>query len=179
MRTESDARKAAQALWELAKGKDTLEIEAELEEAAKVLNSLPELKEALAGRKIPPEKKLQVFSKAFRDKVSGLTFGFLILLIESGLIEDLLSIAKEFSQIRSKKENKLTAEVITAQSLDNDLKNRISSALSEATGKEIALKCRVDESILGGIVIRVGDRLIDGSLKGRLDEARLIFASRE
>ncbi len=179
MKTESEAQKAAQAFWELAEGKDTLKLEAELEETAKALSSLPELKEALISRKIPPEKKLQVFSKAFRDKVSGLTFGFLVLLIESGLIENLPSIVKEFSQIRYKKENKLTAEVITAQSLDNDLKNRILSVLSEATGKEIALKCRVDESILGGIVIRVGDRIIDGSLKGRLNEARLTFASRE
>lgn len=179
MRTESEVRKAARAFWELSEGKDTLLLETELQEAAKALNSLPELKEALASRKISPEKKLQVFSQAFRGKVSDLTFGFLFLLIESGLIESLPLVAKEYSQIRYQKENKLTAEVITAQPIDDALKSRISSVLSEATGKEVALKCRVDEDILGGIVIRVGDRLIDGSLRSRLNEAKSTFASRE
>lgn len=179
MKTEREVRKAARAFWELSEGKDTLKLETELQESTKALSSNPELKEVLTSPKVQPDKKLQIFSQVFRGKVSDLTFGFLILLIERGLIESLPLIVKEFSQIRHQKENKLTAEVITAQPLDDELKSRISSVLSEATGKEIALKCRVDEDILGGIVIRVGDRLIDGSLKGRLNEARLTFASRE
>lgn len=179
MKTESEARKAARALWELSEGKDTLGIETELEEAVRVLNSLPELKEALVSRKVLPGKKLEIFSQAFRGKLSNLTFGFLVLLIESGFIGKLALIAKEYSRIRYERENKLTAVVTTAQPLDDDLKVKVASVLSKAFGKEITLRCRVDEKILGGIVIRLGDRLIDGSLLARLNEIKATFASRE
>ncbi len=179
MKTETEALKAARAFWELSEGKDTLQLETELQEVANMLNSLPDLKEALVSNKVLPEKKLQVFSRAFRGKLSDLTFGFLILLIENGLIESLPLVVKEYAQIRHEKENRLTAEVVTSRPLDDDLKTKISTVLSEATGKEVALKCRVDEEILGGIIIRVGDQLIDGSLKTRLNEARLTFASKD
>ncbi len=179
MKTESEVRKAAQAFWELSEGKNTLEFETELQEVVEALNSLPELKEALITQKIAPEKKLEIFSRAFRGKISNLTFGFLSMLIEIGLVEKLALIVKEYSRLRSEKEGKLTAEVTTAQPLDDDLKAEISRALSKAAGKEVILKCRVDESILGGIIIRLGDRLIDGSLKSRLSEAKLTFAYQE
>ncbi len=175
MRIESKAKKIAQALWDLSVGENSLEIEEELQEASKALISHPELKEALTSRKVLPEKKELLFSRTFRGKVSPLVYGFLILLIEVGQIDQLPLIIAEYSRV----EKKITAEVVTAQPIDEDLKAKVVKALSKLTGKEVVLKCKVDEKIIGGIKIRVGDKLIDGSLQARLTEAKLAIASKE
>ena len=68
--------------------------------------------------------------------------------------------------------DRAVAEVRTAVELTDDQRERLRKALGEATGREVELKVIVDESVVGGVVARVGDQVIDGSIRRRLELAR-------
>nr|MBA2751259.1 F0F1 ATP synthase subunit delta [Actinomycetota bacterium] len=68
--------------------------------------------------------------------------------------------------------SEVVAEVRTAIPLDNDLRERLGQALSTATGKQVSVKAVVDESVLGGVVAQVGDTIIDGTVRHRLNQLR-------
>jgi F-type H+-transporting ATPase subunit delta len=71
--------------------------------------------------------------------------------------------------------NKEVAEVRSAIDLNDDQRKRLAEALGQATGKQVEVKVVVDPSVLGGIVAQVGDTVIDGSVRGRLDQLKNAF----
>ena len=98
--------------------------------------------------------------------------GLAVLLTERGLVELMPRVATEFERLYDDFKNQAKATVTTAVQLDAGEQARLVTALQQVTGKTIQLTTRVDPAILGGVVARVGDTLIDGSVRRRLELLR-------
>jgi F-type H+-transporting ATPase subunit delta len=94
---------------------------------------------------------------------------FLGLLSENGRLDFLPEIAAQFEELKAEAENVADAEVVSAAALDDRQKERLAGALRKRLKRDVRLHCSVDPSLIGGAVVRSGDLLIDGSLKGRLE----------
>jgi F-type H+-transporting ATPase subunit delta len=94
---------------------------------------------------------------------------FVSLLAQNRRLGFLPEIAALFEQMKSEVENAVDVEVIAASALSSDQESRYAAALQKKLGRQVRLHTRVDNSLLGGAVLKAGDLVIDGSLKGRLD----------
>jgi F-type H+-transporting ATPase subunit delta len=94
---------------------------------------------------------------------------FIRLLVERDRIGVLPEISHQYDQLRATHEQTLTASVVTAQPLDDAVRERLEKALSERLDRTVTLDTQLDESLIGGAVIRAGDLVIDGSVRGRLN----------
>ena len=92
--------------------------------------------------------------------------------VAAGRARDLTDIATALVEQASETRGKATARVRSAVALDEATIGRLEQALSEATGRPIEVQAVVDPSVIGGIVARIGDTIIDGSLRGRFDSLR-------
>jgi F-type H+-transporting ATPase subunit delta len=94
---------------------------------------------------------------------------FMALLRENGRLDFLPEMAAQFEELKAEAENIADAEVVSAAQLDDRQKERLAAALRQRLRRDVRLHCTVDPSLVGGAVVRSGDLLIDGSLKGRLE----------
>ena len=78
----------------------------------------------------------------------------------------------DHTRVRAAEANKAVAEVRTAVALNQDQQDRLAKALGEATGRQVTLKVVIDPSVLGGVVAQVGDTVIDGSVRTKLERLR-------
>lgn len=91
------------------------------------------------------------------------------LLADNGRLELLPELARQYDALRAEAERRVEARVRSATALSAEQEERIAAALGKRLAREVTLRCEVDESLLGGAVIRAGDVVIDGSLRGRLE----------
>lgn len=103
---------------------------------------------------------------------------FLKILVDKNRFEHLDEIALAYRQMADEAANRVRATVVTARSLDASMADRVRGSLAASTGKDIVLTQQVDPSILGGMVVRIGDKVYDASVRARLDsiEAALLRA---
>jgi len=131
----------------------------------------PEMEAFLNNPNFTPASKLQVIAQLLPG-MSELEGNLVKLLIHRRRMEVLAAIRAELERLVDERRGLLRAEVTTAIDLDPVRAARVASRLADITGKQIVLEQRVDPSILGGIIVRMGDRLLDGSLAGRLQALR-------
>ena len=93
---------------------------------------------------------------------------FLALLVENRRCPVLPQIAQMFEQLRAEHENRLEAQIISARPLGDEQIDKLRTALKRSEGRDVELTTSVDESLIGGVIIKMGDRVIDGSALGRL-----------
>jgi F-type H+-transporting ATPase subunit delta len=101
----------------------------------------------------------------------------LALLAENGRLDFLPEIAAQFEELESEADNVVDAEVCSAAALDERQRERLAAALCKRLGREVRLHCSVDPTLVGGAIVRSGDLLIDGSLKGRLERLQTELTS--
>ena len=94
---------------------------------------------------------------------------FISLLAQNGRLNSIPAIAREFETLRDHYENVADVEVTSAVPLSDEQKQHFAAAMKTRLGKEVRLNCEVDASLIGGAIVRSGDVVIDGSLRGRLD----------
>ena len=95
-----------------------------------------------------------------------------IALVAGGQASELPAIIDRFVELAATERQHEVAEVRSAIALDDDQIERLAAALGKATGKSVEVKVTIDPSVLGGIVARVGDTVIDGSVRHRLDQLK-------
>jgi F-type H+-transporting ATPase subunit delta len=137
-----------------------------------VLNASSEFRRFLAAPQIDAVHKQELVAGALRDRLHPLVLRFLELVIgkhRERLLDDILPAWTELLDTRAIRQ---PATVTTAGAADPETVARVHAALEKATGKTIALEPRVDPALLGGLVIRTGDTVIDGSLRSRLSTLR-------
>lgn len=117
--------------------------------------------------KIPFARKEQIVRDLLGSKVQPEALNLALLLVERGLAEIGPALNTQFEKLYNDYRGQAVAQVTTAIPLDATLRGQIADDLQRITGKRILLQERVDPSILGGVVARVGDTLIDGSLRRR------------
>ncbi|NQV06946.1 ATP synthase F1 subunit delta [bacterium] len=163
----------AAAILQIAKAEGELErVGDELFRIARSLESSPELREALTDRRLGVDRKLGIVEDLLGDKVSSLSMGLVSFVVSVDRASDLPAIADRLAEQAAGERNHAIAEVRTAVELTGDEMARLTEALNKATGKQVEVKTVIDPSIIGGVFARVGDTVIDGSVRHRLDEVR-------
>jgi F-type H+-transporting ATPase subunit delta len=171
------ARRYARAIFEVASAEGRARaLRAELESAAQALASHPELSRALLHPALPAEKKRALVAGVFKGG-SPLLLKALDLMAERGRLPLLGDVAEEFAAALLESENVLKADVVSAVPLPADDAARIESALKSATGRGIELRTSVDPALLGGVLVKIGGRHYDGSVRGRLAALKQRLAS--
>jgi len=170
----SDARieAYARALAEIASAEGKLDVvEKELYAVARAVESNDQLRTTLTDETIPATRR-QAVVEALVGSGSNTTAQLVGLIVGSGRGRDLPAIIDKIVKRASSAQNKEVAEVRSAVALSADQQSRLAAALERATGKSVNLKVVVDPSVLGGLIATVGDEVIDGSVRTRLDQVK-------
>ncbi len=117
-------------------------------------------------------RKEQVVRDLLQEKVQTDALGLALLMVERQHVEGVKAVRDEFERLYDNYRGQAHAEITTAAPLDDDLREQVKADLQRVTGKRIILHERVDPTILGGAIARVGDTLIDGSVRRKLSLLR-------
>jgi F-type H+-transporting ATPase subunit delta len=163
----------AAALFEVAKAEGSLAVvEEELFRIARTIEGSDELRGTLTDQAVPVERRQGIVEDLFGGKASPVTTALVSFVVGSGRSKDLPAIIDRLVERAAQERNEVVAEVRSTIPLDGEQQQRLAAALGKATGKNVSLKVIVDPSILGGIVAQVGDTVIDGSVRTRLNQLR-------
>lgn len=173
MREPTIARNYAEALVSLArKAKDLAGWGTMISDVADAIARDERLRLFLESPRIDVETKNGVIAKAFEDRTPRLFVRFLQSVIRHRRQELIPDIAVEYHALVDEIENRVHAQVTVAREPDTAMQKVVSERLSKVLGKSVVPHFRVDESILGGTVIRIGDTVMDGSVRRRLNRLR-------
>ena len=163
----------AEALFGIAQAEGAVEtVESELFTVARTLEGSDELRSNLTDARVPAEGRQAVVEKLLSDKAHPTTTALVSFIIGSGRARDLPAIVDKLVERSTSARGQEVAEVRSAMPLDDDQRSRLAEALGKATGKKVSVKVIVDPSVLGGLVARVGDTVIDGSVRHRLTQLK-------
>ena len=126
---------------------------------------------------VAKEEKIQLIDKVFEGNINLYVLNFLKILAEKGRTNYFFEMASYFKKLYNKENNIKEAVAVTAIPLNDNLKTKLINKLQEITGKRIVMTNEVDPSILGGIVLKMEDDQLDGSVKGRLDKLKSALSS--
>jgi len=163
----------AAAMFEVARSEDVLgRVGDELFRFSRAVEASPELRSALTDPAAAGEAKTRIVDELLAGKVHPVTSRLLNLVVEAGLARELGRIADAFNTKASSAGQAKVAEVRVAAPLDDDQKWRLAEALSRSVGHPVDLKVIVDPAVMGGVVTTIGDEVIDGSVRRRLEQLR-------
>jgi len=144
----------------------------EIYRAAQGLSGHAELIETLADPRIPGERKQGIVDDILQQRASKVTVAAINFIVGAGQAKNLGAIASRVAELAADAEGEVVAEVRTPIELDAGQIERLTAALSEATGRRIQVKTVIDPSVIGGLVAKVGDTVLDGSVQHRFNELR-------
>jgi F-type H+-transporting ATPase subunit delta len=172
MANESRVDHYAEALFEIAKAEGSLEtVEDELFKVARTVEGSDELRNTLGDPSIPLERRIGIVQDVFRT-AHPTTLALLSFVVSTGRTRDLPAIIDRLVEKAAAERKETVAEVRSSVELDEDTRRRLAAALGKATGKKVSLKVIVDPTVLGGIAVQMGDTVIDGSVRTRLNQLR-------
>jgi F-type H+-transporting ATPase subunit delta len=176
-RLSTSARRYAEAAFDLAVADRNVEDwRGELDNAAATLAD-PRLQRVLANPALPAANRESVAREALGGRIGPGCWNLVRLLIHRDRVELLPRIAEEFRRLDDRRQGISNATATTAEPLGDAEREALVGRLEALTGGRVRLTTRVDPAILGGVVVRIGDRLIDGSVRGRLERLRARLAS--
>ncbi|MBZ0185303.1 MAG: ATP synthase F1 subunit delta [Candidatus Obscuribacterales bacterium] len=168
----------AEAMLELVEESAKSESESELEKLERILNDLqaiselfksnPDLAIILNHPFLSPHDKKEFLVKTFEGKAEDLTLRLFRLLADRRRLEILPELHEPFARLLREKKNIVSAQLYCSRSLNASQLADIKARLSEHLGKKLELDVQVDESLIAGLLLRLGDQVMDGSLKGQL-----------
>lgn len=144
------------------------QVESDLGLISYTAEASPRLMEAITSPVIPNDTKKEVIKGIFGGKVQEVTLNYLYLLVDKRREEAIAQTEEEFIILANEARGVAIAEVITAVPLDKEQAALLASKLSQMTGKMVTLQVTVDSWIIGGVIVRIGDKVIDGSVRGQL-----------
>ena len=169
--TASLAGRYASALYDLAKDRDQIgAVEGDLANLGQAIRESDDLADLIRN----PEISREAAGKAMGAvaellKLSGLTQNFLGVLAHNRRLAKLPDIARAFAAIAAAQRGEMTAQVTTAHPLDDSQRRELAAKLKAREGRDVKIEANVDPDILGGLVVTIGSRRIDGSLRTRLN----------
>jgi F-type H+-transporting ATPase subunit delta len=163
----------ADALFEVARAEGSLgRVEDELFSVARTVETNEALREAITDPSLPLDRRLGVVDDLLGGRASATTAALVSFVIAAGRGRDLPTIIDRLVEKAAESRAEAVAEVRTAFPIDDDQRTRLAAALGAHTGKKITVKVVVDPSVLGGIVAQIGDTVIDGSVRRRLEQLK-------
>lgn len=159
------------ALFQLSKEENLLDtIYEDLTECSKIFKSQDEFLKILSSPIVTTSEKVSMLKAVFYNHCNDLSFNFMCLLAEKNRIGLFCDIQRDFSKRYYEFNNVLQVDVITCIPLTEKLRNGIIERLSKETGKDVTIVETVDKSILGGVVLKYGNTIVDGSIKSRVKD---------
>jgi len=166
----------AEALLAVARSEGSLaEVEDELFRFARLLEANDDLRTTLTDAALPVSRRQQIVEDLLGGRANSTTTALVSMVVGTGRSRDLPAIIDELVRLSAAEGNKEVAEVRSAVDLTDDQKQRLAAALEAKTGKKVELKVIIDPTVLGGLVAQVGDTVIDGSIKTRLQQLKTAF----
>lgn len=171
------AKRYARAAFDLARQDGDLQRwRRRLEALAEVL-AVPELAAALRNRGVPTETRAALLREAGGRDLDKQALNLAVLLLENRRLEYADEILTEFDALADEAEGRIRARAVTAVELGDDERRRLEQDLATRFGGKVRLETQVDPEILGGLVLRIGDRLVDASVRTRLQQLRRQLAT--
>jgi F-type H+-transporting ATPase subunit delta len=160
------ARRHARAAFQIALERNELDIcRGDLERLSKAVED-PLLFAFLENPKVHFENKAKVLRQGFAG-VNPMVINLALLLVSRGRLNIITNVAKEYERMVDEKKGIAHADVVTAVSLSSDDENKLARRLGDIVGSKVVVSTGVSPEIIGGLVIKVGDKLIDGSTKSQ------------
>lgn len=148
---------------------------AEFPRVAETVSASAELSATLADPALPAARRQQIVEDVLGGHASPTTIGVVSMLVASGRAADLPAIASALLADEAAGRGEEVAEVRSAVPLTDDQLARLTTALNAATGRQVTVRNIVDPAVLGGVVTQIGDSVIDGSVRTRLNQLREAF----
>jgi F-type H+-transporting ATPase subunit delta len=138
----------------------------------KLLDRESDVRAPLTDAALPVENKVELVRDVLGERANPSAVNLLALLIQQGHARETTRVVEELASVVAERRKHVLAEVRSAVPLDEAHRTRLAAALSRATGKMVEIKVVVDPDVVGGVVALVGDEVLDGSIRGRLQEAK-------
>lgn len=139
-----------------------------------ILQKMPALRLTLSSPRVSVEEKVALLDKAFAGKMSGVLLNFLKVTAGHDRLSCLPDVLRNYRSLVNEAEGKLEVTVRAAYPLSNPLRDRIAAKLGEVLKKKVQLNVEIDPDLLGGLVVRIGDTLYDGSLAAQLQRMKTV-----
>lgn len=173
MREETIARNYAEALFSLAERHEGIEIFGEgIETVARLIDETPDFRLFLATPRIAAADKKALIRKVFGASLPKTLMNFLLIVVDKRRQRLLVAIAREFHTLVDERQGRVHVEISLARAIDDATLEALTARLGDLLGKEVVPTVRVKPELLGGVVIRTGDTMYDGSLRRRLARMR-------
>lgn len=170
------ALRYAKAIINLAKDqKNTAEVNDDMLLIAQTISENEDLKTFLNNPVLKADVKLKVLNSLFSTKVNTITQGVIKILVTNKRLMLLPFVVKQYTLLFDKLQGVEVAKVTTAIAITDDLKSKVLTKVKELTNKDVTIENIVDESIIGGFILQVGDKQFDASIKGKLNNLRRNF----
>ena len=134
------------------------------------------MQELLDNPQLSKEQKGELMLKVVSDKLSPQQQNLVRLMAENGRLGALPEVANQFETHRAEAEGKIEAEVISAFALTDEQEQAITATLKSKLGRDVSITTSTDESLIGGVIIKAGDTIIDGSMKSQLESLAITLS---
>ena len=162
-------RRYAAALFRTAQRAGLIDaVESDLGLVSFLFENSPDMWGAIRSPVVSPERKRQILRDVFAGRVQQVTLDYLDLLVDKRREEVIPETQGEYVALANEARGLVEADVTTAVTLDTDDETRLRDKLGALTGKHVRLRRLVEPEIVGGVIVKIGDRVIDGSIRGRL-----------
>lgn len=166
-------KRYAVALFDAAKAEDVLDqVYGDAVSFARLLEAERPFRRFLVSLQATPDEKKDIVIKAIGDRASGLFVKFVLLLIDKKRIGNYEEIEKAFEALYEEERGIVEVALVTAIPLDAELERKAKVTVEKRTGKTTKIVKRVDPGVIGGVIMIVGDKIIDGSIRNHLAQMR-------
>jgi F-type H+-transporting ATPase subunit delta len=163
----------AQAILGIAQAEEHLsEIEDELFRFARIVEGNDELRMALANPGLPVDRRSAIVDELLEGRALAVTRAAAAFIVGAGRGHDFPAIVNRFVELAAQTREREVAEVRSSAPLDDAQQQKLAEALSRATGKRVEVKVVVDATVMGGVVVTMGDTVIDGTVRHRLEQLK-------
>ncbi len=171
------AYRYAKSLIDLANEKKVIEeVSQDMAMFKKICDENRQFLVVLGNPIVRHEKKLGILKKVFENRVNPVTFSIFNVLTKKNRESLIYAIAEEFQKIYNDQNGIQRATVVSTTALTDEQRKQFTKIVADATGRKVELKEQVNESLIGGYILKVGDTQVDTSIKKRLNELKLSLA---
>ncbi|ATH77090.1 MULTISPECIES: F0F1 ATP synthase subunit delta [unclassified Halomonas] len=163
------ARPYAKAAFEYARDHQALDVWSQALKVAAAIVKDRQVASLLGSPKLSSEQKVALLSDMLSDDADDAFKRFLVALADQRRLMTLDAIAEQFEHLRAEHEQRIDVTVVSAYKLDSKQQTKLANALKKRLNREISITTQVDKSLIGGVILRAGDTVIDGSVRGRLN----------
>lgn len=173
MASEDVIKGYAEGLFKVVQAEGDIDcVEDELFRFGKTLETNNDLRQALADQSLDRAQRVRILEELLGDKFSAHTLGLLTFVVAQDRARQLPQILEQLSELAAEAKSSVVAEVRSAVPLSDEQRKHLAAALEENLGKKVEIKVLVDPSVIGGIHTKIGDTVIDGSIRRRLEQLR-------